>query len=274
MRLCLSVNLSDILTEKKSVLENLFSWGSIFDNDLHFGRIFSLIKEKNLQGIELVASKDIKRRDLEKLKTILRERSVFVFSLHQPILSLYKISAEAIKRLFETASALSAKIIVLHLFALGKKINDANFIRSLKSLEEKYNIKIGIENGSKNIFLGLRPSCYSEEGFSETVSKLGLGITFDVSHLAQATGGDIIAFYKKNKERIMNIHLSDYKSKIFKHNLFNMHLPLGKGTLPMEGFLKILKEDNYDGLLTLEINRGTKEIKESIDFVRQSLKQD
>ena len=267
----MSVNLSDILTEKKSILENLFSWGSIFDNGFYPGRVFRLVKEAKLDGIELIASKDIKTKDFERVKKILDENNVPVLSLHQPILTLYRISFDGIKRLFEAAGRLSAKVIVLHLFSLGKQIYDADFVKTLKSLEGKYRIKIGLENGTKNIIIGLKHYCYREKEFSEIMAKLGLGITFDPTHLAQANSGDIVGFYKKNKKHIVNIHLSDYKYGWLPHNLFNTHLALGKGDLPIEEFLKTLKKDRYDGLLTFEINRPAKEIKKSIDFARRIL---
>jgi sugar phosphate isomerase/epimerase len=267
MNLSLSVNLSDILTEKKSILENLFSWGSFFSNGLRPANIFSLLDTTKIEGIELVASKEIKKMDIEKVKAILDKNGIAVFSIHQPILTLYRLSLEKIKRLFETAAYLSAKIIVVHLFSLGKKIHDPAFLKELKSLEEKFDIKIAIENGTKNIILGLKKYCYEGKEFSKTVLKAGFDITFDISHLAEA-GDDIINFYEQNKERIINIHLSDYKSGLFKNNLFNMHLPLGKGDLLIEDFLKVLKESRYDGLLTLEINRGVKDIIESADFIR------
>ncbi len=269
MKLSLSVNLSDILTEKKSILENIFSWGSIFDNGFHPGRVFRLVNETNLDGIELVASKNMNERDIERVKKILGEHRVSVLSLHQPILTIYKIGLEGIQKLFEAASRLSAKAIVIHIFSLGNKIHDVGFIKLLKSLEEKYGIKIGLENGTKNIIIGLKHHCYREKEFSEIIAKLELGITFDTTHLAQADSGDIIGFYKKNKERIINIHLSDYKYGWLPHNLFNTHMALEKGDLPMEEFLKTIKEDRYDGLLTFEINRSAKEIKKSIDFARQ-----
>lgn len=271
MKLSLSVNLSDILTEKKSILENLFSWGSIFDNGLHPGRIFRLVKETNLDGIELMASKNIREKDIERVKKILDKHGVSVLSLHQPILTLYRIGLKGIRKLFEVASRLSAKVVVIHIFSLGKKIYSADFIGALRSLEEKYGIKIGLENGTKNIIIGLKPHCYRGKEFSETMAKTGFDITFDPTHLAQANGSDIIGFYKENKERIANIHLSDYKYGWLPHNLFNTHLALGEGNLPIEEFLKILKKDCYGGLLTFEINRPAKEIKKSIDFAKRIL---
>ncbi len=271
MKLSLSVNLSDILTEKKSILENIFSWGSIFDNGFHPGRVFRLVKETGLDGIELVASKNINERDIERVKKILNEHEISALSLHQPILTLYRIGLEGIRKLFEVASRLSAKVIVIHIFSLGKKIYDADFIGALKLLEKKYGIKIGLENGTKNIIIGLKHHCYRGREFSEIMAKLELCITFDPTHLAQANGSDIVDFYKRNRERIVNIHLSDYKYGWLPHNLLNTHIALGKGNLPIEGFLKTLKEYHYDGLLTFEINRSAKEIKKSINFARRIL---
>ncbi len=272
MKLSLSVNLSDILTEKKSILENLFSYGSFFGNGLRPAKIFSLLEATKIEGIELVASKEIKKKDIEKVKAVLDKNGIAVFGIHQPILTLFRINLKRIECLFETAKYLSAKMIVLHLFSVGLiNINDEGFIGALRALEEKYGIKIGIENGTKNIILGLWPSCYREEKFSEIITNLKFGMTFDTTHLAQATGGNIIDFYKKNRERIIDIHLSDYKYGWLPHNLFNTHMALKRGDLPIEEFLKTLKEDNYNGFITFEINRGVKEITESVNFARQCL---
>ncbi len=271
MKLSLSVNLSEILTEKKSILENLFSWGSFFDNGLHPGRVFQLVKETGLDGLELVASKDMREKDIMRVKKILDGKKVSVLSMHQPILTLYKMDIERIRKLFEAASRLSAKVIVIHIFSLGKKIYDKGFLSTLKSMEEKYGIKIGLENGTKNIFLGLQPHCYRGKDFTETIGKAGLGVTFDPTHLAQANGSNIIDFYNSNKERIVNIHLSDYKYGWLPHNLFNTHMAIGRGNLPIREFLKTLEENFYDGFLTFEINRPAKEIKKSIEFTQAIL---
>ncbi|MDP3052094.1 MAG: sugar phosphate isomerase/epimerase, partial [bacterium] len=126
----------------------------------------------------------------------------------------------------------------------------------------------GLENGIKDIFTSFKTYCYEERRRAEIASSTGLALTFDTTHLAHA-GGDIINFYRQNKEKIINIHLSDYKS-VFFNRFFpsGLHLPLGEGELPLEEFLKILKEDNYSGILTLEINSGLKGIKKSVQFLQ------
>ena len=81
-------------------------------------------------------------------------------------------------------------------------------------------------------------------------------VTFDTTHMAHS-GGDIVTFFKHNKDRIVNIHLSDYKSNMLNSSLRPLrfkHLPLGEGELPIEEFIKLLRKENYKGLLTMEIN--------------------
>jgi len=81
-------------------------------------------------------------------------------------------------------------------------------------------------------------------------------MTLDTCHLAQS-GGDIVDFFKKNKDRIVNIHLSDYKHHPFNNTLRPLrfkHLPIGKGSLPMKEFIDMLHEEKYQGLVTMEIH--------------------
>ena len=267
MKLSLSVNLSSILLSKNSVLENLISFGS-FSNYIKSPKsILDFLKESNIEGIEIVASSIVLKRDIEKVKEILEEYNLSVFSVHQPVLKLYRISLVGIEQLLALAAAFSAKVVVLHLFAIGKRLYNPEFVKILKSLEEKYNVKIGLENGIKDIFTSFKTYCFREKEISEITSLTGLDLTFDTTHLAHA-GGDIISFCRKNKEKIINIHLSDYKS-VFLNRFFpsGLHLPLGEGELPLEEFLKILKEDNYNGILTLEINSDLKGIKKSVQFL-------
>jgi sugar phosphate isomerase/epimerase len=103
--------------------------------------------------------------------------------------------------------------------------------------------------------------------FADTVKKAGFSITLDTTHLADA-GGDIIAFYNQNKNSIVNIQLSDYRTKWPKPYL---HLQPGKGTLPMEEFLEVLKNNKYDGLITMEIKTDLEGLCESARFIRKYL---
>ena len=99
-------------------------------------------------------------------------------------------------------------------------------------------------------------------------------ITLDTTHLAHS-GGDIIEFFEKNKERIINIHLSDYRPHLLNGSLRPFrykHLPLGKGVLPIEEFIKLLKKENYSGLLTMEIHTDLHGMCESAEKITSIVK--
>jgi sugar phosphate isomerase/epimerase len=66
----------------------------------------------------------------------------------------------------------------------------------------------------------------------------------------------------------VNIQLSDYKAKWPKPLL---HLIPGKGDLPIVEFLGILKNNKYDGLITMEIKTNLEGFCESARFIRQGL---
>lgn len=150
-------------------------------------------------------------------------------------------------------------MITLHINAIGGKIFDQYYVKSLKNLEKKYKIKIGLENSSKNIFFYFNKYWWSEKEFINIILKTDFKITLDTTHLGRS-GIDIIDFFQKNKQKIINIHLSDYKKSI----LGAEHLPLGDGDLPLKEFIKNLFHEKYDGLVTLEIDSDIKKINKSI----------
>jgi hypothetical protein len=69
-------------------------------------------------------------------------------------------------------------------------------------------------------------------------------VTFDTTHIG-TTGLDLLAAYDVFKDRIANIHLSDYDGRL-------QHLLPGTGYLPLERLLDQAKRDGYNGTITLE----------------------
>jgi inosose dehydratase len=67
----------------------------------------------------------------------------------------------------------------------------------------------------------------------------------DTAHI-EAGGGDPIAVIKKYADRIKYIHFKDYASGAF--------LPLGEGRQNFREMYRILKETNYDGWITMELD--------------------
>jgi inosose dehydratase len=67
----------------------------------------------------------------------------------------------------------------------------------------------------------------------------------DTAHI-EAGGGDPVAVIRKYADRIKYVHLKDYKSGAF--------LPLGEGNQNFAEMVSILRENNYEGWITVELD--------------------
>lgn len=275
MKLSIWVTVSDLLNMRQSPIERAIEF---FDKKAQMFHsqpsdyIFHLLKKSGVEGIELLVPLHTSENNLIDIKTIIKRNAISIFSVHQSLSNISVISDREIEKLCQIAKIFSASVVVLHAVTLGKKLLDDSFIRKLKTLQKTYGISFGIENMDKSPF-PMEPFIYKGEEFSSLLNNAGLSITFDIAHLSQA-GGEIILFYLKNKARIINIHISDYKKTWLNTYLisqFSTHLPLGGGDLPLETFLASLKKENYKGLVTMEINAGLTEFCKSAEMIKKYL---
>lgn len=234
--------------------------------------IFSSLKKAGIEGLELIALADLPENKISLIKNTVQKYGLQIFSLHQSTDTFLAITLQEIERLCRIANAFSASVIVLHINALAKNIHDKIFIEKLKFLQKRYKVKFGIENVAKTPFT-LAKKMYRSYDFSKILQSLDCNITFDTTHLGQA-GDDICDFYLRNKEKIINIHVSDYKKSWLNKTLFltnGTHLPLTIGELPIVEFLKILKGKNYPGVITMEINGNLSQLCESASLIKNTL---
>jgi sugar phosphate isomerase/epimerase len=260
MKISLYTRISDLISTKETFFDGV--------NDFLFNDpkrkmfkkyspdfIFSSLKKSGVGGVELIALADLPEKSIQIVKKILQKHDLEVFTIHQSNDSLLGIDLQEIERLCGIANAFSANIIVLHINAFKKDLSNETFINGLKDLQKKYKVRFGIENVVKTPFT-LAKAMYKTHEFSQMLQSLGLNITFDTTHIGQA-GEDINNFYLKNKNKIINIHISDYKNNWLNRVLYlanDTHLPLGQGELPIREFLALLKKEKYQDLITMEIN--------------------
>ncbi len=260
--------LTDILPHRRKLIGKVIK-SKVFKKHSE-SQVFARLKKAGVEGIELHLP-DYGKTPLiavEEARQVLVKNDMPVFSVHQSLHILSKTKLPEITKLFRIADMVGAKIIVLHITSAGKQIFDKEYIATLKSLEKQYGVQIGFENHEKNPFSRFYKHAWDEEKFPASIAKAGFNMTLDTTHLAQA-GGNIIAFFKKHKDRIINIHLSDFRPHKFSGvRLFRYkHMPLGKGALPITEFLKTLMQENYDGIITMEIHADLKGICESARII-------
>ncbi len=256
MKTSASVFLTDILPEKrrlfnKVVKNKLFSGSSV-------ETVFSSLKKSGVQGVELLlpSFNKITFKDIEDVHLVLQQHKMPVLSVHQVLRFFSKTKLAEITQLFHMADVLGAKVIVLHLNCAGRQIFSREYIETLHSLERKFGIKIGFENREKHITSFLEKHTWHDIFYPQLLQQANFHMTLDTTHLGQA-GGNIVEFFKEHKKSIVNIHIGDYKNHPLNSSLRPFrykHLPLGKGDLPIEEFLRTLEAEKYEGLVTMEIH--------------------
>lgn len=263
--------LSDILPHRRKFIHQIVK-NKIF-KDQTTDDVFSRLKDIGLDGFELLLPQyaTTTNNDIQEVKNLVKKHDFPVLSVHQALRFFTATKIAEIARLFEIADMLSAKLVVLHMNSARKQIFDPEYVKALHELQTKYKIKVTFENMEKHIGSLFYGHHWHDVKFSDLVKKTKFHITFDIVHLAHS-GGDIKQFFKDNKDRIINIHLSDYKYHPLNNSLRPMrykHMPLGKGELPIKAFITLLQKENYKGLLTMEIHTDINGIDNSTAVIKQ-----
>lgn len=274
MKTSVSLFLTDILPQKRKFLSRIIK-SHVFTSGSPT-TVLSALKKSGIDGIELFLPMYEKYsvQDIYELKQVLDMVGLPVLSVHQQLRFFTTTKMPEIMQLFEVADLLSAKVVVLHMSSAGRQVFDKKYIAAIHALQEKYGIKAGFENREKFIGSLSQPYGWDEDKFSTVMNDANFHITLDTTHLAHS-GGDIVSFFKKNKERIVNIHISDYKHHPLNSSLRPMrykHMVLGQGQLPIAEFLKTLQTEKYEGLVTMEIHTDLEGLCESAKIINSIAK--
>lgn len=271
MKLLSYISLTDLLPESKSLVDRLIiepfsrDYKNAFSgNDL--ARCLHELKKVGVSGLQLSSPFNISTKQLKRIHELVKVNKAPIKGIHQPLTSLVSISFENIVRLCEIANKLEANYIVLHL-----DVVDIDKLKKLRQLEEKHQIKIYLENAHKSPLNLSKDYSWDEQKFADFFKENDFKIVFDTTHLAQARG-NIIDFFLKNQEKIVDIQISDFKKSFVNSTLLltgSTHLPLGKGNLPIQEFLKTLKEKNYQGSITMEIIGSIDQLCENARLIKQ-----
>lgn len=165
------------------------------------------------------------------------------------------------------ASMLSAPVMVVHSNVSRKLPGDlrkevmGRIFRELTPFAMSLNVKLSLENLS-----------YASTGFGKNVAELeeilgiidedeAMGVTLDFCH-AEATG-QTFKLLEKYHKRLCNIHMSN-----------RTHKPFNETPPSLKAFISKLREYDYNGPVTLELNRKctTSEILETKNIVGKIVK--
>jgi len=265
MKLSAALFFTDILPHRRRLFNKIIK-NKIF-NDRTTTEVFTALKKAGVDGIELLLPTFTKAsdEDIREVKKIVEKNDMIILSVHQVIRLFITTPISEVIDTVRIAKMVGAKVIVLHVSTVGKQLFTKEYIAAIHQLQVENGIMIGFENMEKYWGSLHRGHSWHDDKFADLMNRNDFFITLDTTHLAHS-GGSITDFFKKNKNRIVNIHLSDYRRHILNRTvlpMFNKHLPIGKGTLEMEKFIKTLKEENYQGIVTMEMHTDLTGICES-----------
>ena len=240
--------------------------------------ILDIIVKSGCNNIELAINQSFFDVPIEEIVTEIEKRNIQVKSIHTPLVRLVSGGENSgeeywIKKSIEYAKVLKSDVIVSH-FAYfidekGQKVCDnethQKIIIKNKDIEGISVCTENFFNTSYNTFLK------HDDLLKDFLEKNDLSLTYDTTHWAEAHDDrDIICGYELFKDHIKNIHISDYLDG-------DQHIIIGRGELALDKFIKRLKDDNYDGLLTIELDfdsdnkNNIKSYEEAFIGLRESL---
>ncbi len=207
---------------------------------------------------------------------LLKENKLRVLSIHQPVWSMFGLFKD--ESFYQKAQKFNAQI-VLHP-PLNAELNSnkaKDYFTYHSRMSKKYKVQVSVENMPKTVRVAGKLIHYHKQ-FQDPVvlvdkvcSKYEFGLVLDTTHLRLAG-----RLGRLNESIIMpfltNIHLSDFRGK-------KDHLALGKGDLDLKEFTEMLRDNNYHGLVTLELSAHffyfgdyAGDIRDSVLQVRKLLK--
>ena len=233
-------------------------------------RVFELAAEAGFEAIELLVDHRWDSRQPKYLLRLIRESGLPIVAVHNPFVpNVPGWPSDPLGRLRRSAALardLEAGIVVTHLplrlhgikvefFGMAKrpmllplplpvsKQYRRFLLNGLARFEDEEGVRIGVENMPAKRVLGKRVEIHS----LNTVEHLSgmVGVTLDTTHLG-TWDLDPEEVYDRLKERIIHVHLSNFDGE--EHRLPQ------KGHLPLAEFLRRLKQDGYEGAVSVELH--------------------
>ncbi|MEG0230209.1 MAG: sugar phosphate isomerase/epimerase [Oscillospiraceae bacterium] len=221
---------------------------------------FELLAKNGIKNCEIFLNDETEAEDIiiKKFNEIKKIYNTNIISLHScfsvddhfMLFSDYErrlnTGLEKYKKLFFAASKLNAKYVVFHGNRRDRSVSSQRYFEVFNLLNQEaksYGVKILQENVTTT-------QCYNPLFLKEMIDNFGddVSFTFDIKQSIRS-GYDPFKFYQIIKNNIKHIHINDNNSQ------FDCLLP-GFGNFDFSAFINLIKENNYNGSLIIEVYRN------------------
>lgn len=246
------------------------SSGSLFT--LPMRRAFELSAEAGFDGVELIINQDFQRVNPVKVVRSLQEIAP-INSIHAPFMPLdgWGGPIQSLFHSIELAADTGIPLVNFHPPSwMGMEIGFWRWLYRIRDFQKEIGLDgevlVTIENMPCIGRFKVNPNILSAtREMIAFIHDHNLFLTFDTTHMGSGKANFINDFYLfYESRRIRNIHFSDY-------GFDREHLIPGHGRLPLTRFLNHLKNTDYQGCVTLEIDPH--EFPKNEEVILQSLKE-
>lgn len=242
--------------QKKHAMDIALSTGCLYKYSL--SEIFRIAKEAGFDGVELLISQSNCNVGIDYIQKLSDKYEIPILSLHSPFIACDGWGGfwDRVHRSLVIATQLSIPLVNFHppsglmpRHRLNNELSehvqiyrdilkDSGATLTIENLPTVRTFRISLVNW---LLPRLANNMYQIADFAADNE---IHVTFDTTHVG-TTGVDLLEAYTVFRDRIVNIHLSDYDGR-------SQHLLPGTGYLPLERLLTQIKRDGYDGIITLE----------------------
>ena len=244
--------------------------------------VLDVLQRADCRYIELFMNQSFIDLPIATMEKEISRRNLEVLSIHLPLAPFAYERNESeefwINRGLKYLDVLGANMLVTHFHHLrndSKANNDESHLELLRRHTPLTSRIICTENLPVHLPESL---LHDMDGLARFLKENSCHVTFDTTHCA-TMGGDLIQDFRKLKDHVRNIHLSDFSAGV-------EHLVLGTGDLPLKDFIEELVVQGYKHPLTLEYDfenrsrnridnydQAIEAIRGSMDFVKSVIEE-
>ena len=212
---------------------------------------FATIAGAGFRDVEVMVTRDPATQDARRIRELAERHDVLVRAIHAPFLLMTRKvwSTDPVAKIYraiELAEETHVPLVVVHPPYRWQTAYRRWIDERLPELSSHTGVRVAVENmfPLRVRERGVRFHAHNELEDLERFEH----VVLDTSHAA-VTGMDLVGAVRRLGRRLAHVHLSNNAGKGW-----DSHLPVDRGVLDLDAFLRSLVEERFDGTISLELD--------------------